>query len=321
MTMNILDNQLLKIDANMVYGYLRVSSDAQDVNSQRQGVESFAAARGWTIEKYITDEGVSGGKDPDKRNLGPMLKGLRKGDVVICSEISRLGRDLYMVMDILHFCMARGVVIHTVKDGFTLGDSIQSKVLAFAFGLSAEIERQMIRQRTKEGLALRRKMGVLMGRPLDDKPVNTRQRKRMTKYKDLILGHYKAGVPQNEIARLFQVDRDTLRRYIIEWGEYVGEDGTCVDPKRRREDTSLRRRRAAAGGRWDNPRLDGIDRDRLAELILEDKTLPVIAREFPDFTYDEVYDRVLFDKELNNLYRAHGHRIARRDYGTAKSGR
>lgn len=149
----------------MIYGYLRVSSDAQDVNSQKQGVDDFARARGWTIDKYITDEGVSGGKDPDKRNLGPMLKKIKKNDIIICSEISRLGRDLYMVMDILHFCMDRGCIIYTVKDRFVLGDDIQSKVLAFAFGLSAEIERQMIRQRTTEGIRLRRTMGVLMGRP------------------------------------------------------------------------------------------------------------------------------------------------------------
>lgn len=58
----------------MVYGYLRVSSDKQDVNSQKQGVESFAKAKGWEIEKYISDEGISGGTDPDKRKLGPMLK-------------------------------------------------------------------------------------------------------------------------------------------------------------------------------------------------------------------------------------------------------
>lgn len=133
----------------MIYGYLRVSSDEQDVNSQKQGVDKFASDKGWVIEKYITDEGVSGGKDPDKRNLGPLLKLLQKGDVIISSEISRLGRDLYMVMDILHFCMERGCIIYTVKDKFVLGDDIQSKVLAFAFGLSAEIERQMIRQRTK----------------------------------------------------------------------------------------------------------------------------------------------------------------------------
>ena len=117
----------------MIYGYLRVSSDEQDVNSQKQGVEQFAKDRSWNIDKYITDEGVSGGKDPDKRNLGPLLQLLNKDDVIICSEISRLGRDLYMVMDILHYCMEKGCIIYTVKDKFVLGDDIQSKVLAFAF--------------------------------------------------------------------------------------------------------------------------------------------------------------------------------------------
>ena len=149
----------------MIYGYLRVSSDQQDINSQKQGVDEFAAKKGWEINKYITDEGVSGGKDPSKRKLGGLLNSLKKDDVVIASEISRLGRDLYMVMDILHFCMEREVVIYTVKDNFVLGSDIQSKVLAFAFGLAAEIERQMIQQRTKEGLRLRVKMGILLGRP------------------------------------------------------------------------------------------------------------------------------------------------------------
>lgn len=149
----------------MIYGYLRVSTDMQDKNSQKQGVDDFATKKGWKIDEYITDEGVSGGKDPSKRNLGPLLGLVKKGDIIISSEISRLGRDLYMVMDILHFCMEKGCVIYTVKDNFILGDDIQSKVLAFAFGLAAEIERQMIRQRTKEGLKLRMKLGVLVGRP------------------------------------------------------------------------------------------------------------------------------------------------------------
>ena len=95
-----------------VYGYLRVSSDDQDVNSQKQGVDKFAEERGCVIDEYISDEGVSGGKDPDKRNLGPLLQLLERGDKIICSEISRLGRDLYMVMDILHLCMERMGRVH-----------------------------------------------------------------------------------------------------------------------------------------------------------------------------------------------------------------
>ena len=191
----------------MIYGYLRVSSDEQDVNSQKQGVEKFAAEKGWSIDEYITDEGVSGGKDPDKRNLGPLLKLVKKEDVIISSEISRLGRDLYMVMDILHFCMDRGCVIYTVKDKFVLGDDIQSKVLAFAFGLSAEIERQMIRQRTKEGLKLRMKLGVLLGRPIGCLSSTY----KIDEYKEKIIEQYNWGVPLRRIALNFGIDRNTCR--------------------------------------------------------------------------------------------------------------
>ena len=190
----------------MIYGYLRVSSDEQDVNSQRQGVELFASERGWNIDSYITDEGVSGGKDPDKRNLGPLLKKVKKEDVIICSEISRLGRDLYMVMDILHFCMEQGCIIYTVKDKFVLGDDIQSKVLAFAFGLSAEIERQMIRQRTKEGLRLRMKLGILVGRPIGRLSDSV----KLDPVKERVIEQYNWGVPLRRLAKNFNVDRNTL---------------------------------------------------------------------------------------------------------------
>ena len=73
--------------------------------------------------------------------LGLLLKKVQKDDMIICSELSRLGRSLYMVLNILSLCMEKGVAVRSIKDNFTLGDDIQSKVLAFAFGLSAEIER------------------------------------------------------------------------------------------------------------------------------------------------------------------------------------
>ena len=305
----------------MIYGYLRVSSDEQDVNSQRQGVDAFAAAKGWTIEKYISDEGVSGGKDPDKRNLGPMLKKIQKGDIIISSEISRLGRDLYMVMDILHFCMAREATIYTVKDGFTLGDSIQSKVLAFAFGLSAEIERQMIRQRTKEGVELRRKMGVLLGRAYADGPVRkAKVDSRMIKYKELILESYREGMSQRKMEKLFKVDRDTIMKYIIDWGEYRGG---VEDIKKKKEEKRERERERARKAynshkKRDDPRIFEIPGERIKALILEDKTIPVIAQECPDYTYDEVYERISQERELNILYRAHGHKRAKKNYEKEK---
>lgn len=293
----------------MIYGYLRVSSDDQDVNSQKQGVDGFAAAKGWVIEKYISDEGISGGVNPDKRKLGPMLKKLAKGDIVICSEISRLGRDLYMVMDVLHFCMTREVVIYTVKDKFVLGDDIQSKVLAFAFGLSAEIERQMIKQRTKEGLRLRKKMGVLMGRP---------PRKRtsydyapLAKYKELIIDQYNDGVSANRIAKLVRVDRNTLHRYLVRWGVWTPRCTSGNGPRNMEEAVANQKRAADESRVRLRKRLGlkqiavSIDTKKLESYILSDMTIPEIAAKFPENTYEEVYAAIDADDDLNLLYRAH----------------
>jgi DNA invertase Pin-like site-specific DNA recombinase len=282
----------------MIYGYLRVSSDEQDVNSQKQGVEAFAKEHGWTIDEYISDEGVSGGKDPDKRNLGPLLKKLVKDDIVIASEISRLGRDLYMVMDILHFCMERGVIIHTVKDRFTLGDDIQSKVLAFAFGLAAEIERQMIRQRTKEGLKLRVKMGVLLGRGCFLEQRNEPTCDDATKEK--IIEQYNWGVPLRRLAVNFKVDRCTIQRWLHKWK---------INPLKYIEDEEKRKEqeRVLKYKEGDYCAVDVTDKERAAiiSLIELDSTLPQIAEHFPHYTYEQLYDTFMCDRQFNALYRQH----------------
>ena len=149
----------------MVYAYLRVSTDSQDTENQRTGVDAKAKALGLNIDKYVIDDGVSGTKEPDKRALGGILRKLKSDDIIICSEISRLGRKLFMIMEILQKCMNCGAKLYTVKDNYELGDNIQSKCLAFAFGLSAEIERELISRRTKEALALKKANGIPIGRP------------------------------------------------------------------------------------------------------------------------------------------------------------
>lgn len=278
----------------MIYGYLRVSSDEQDVNSQKQGVEQFAKDKNWNIDKYITDEGVSGGKDPDKRNLGPLLQLLNKDDVIICSEISRLGRDLYMVMDILHYCMEKGCIIYTVKDKFVLGDDIQSKVLAFAFGLSAEIERQMIRQRTKEGLRLRMKLGILVGRPIGRLSDSV----KLDPVKEQVIEQYNWGVPLRRLAKNFNVDRNTLSRTLGRWGVMKTKEWVKNEREIRREQSRRYK---------DEPyKVVELNRDICRELILNDYTIPEIAESFPGYSYEQVYDTILCDAEFNPLYREHG---------------
>lgn len=196
----------------MIYGYLRVSTDEQDSNNQRLGVCKKAESLGLSVDDWIVDDGISGTKEPEKRPLGKLMKKLQKGDVIITSELFRLGRKLFMIMRILEFCMLHDVKVYTVKDGYELGDNIQSKVLAFAFGIAAEIECDMISQRTKEALARKKAEGVVLGRPKG-------RRSSPEKYKlhgksALIKGLLDEGVSQRKIAKICKVDRNTLARFL-----------------------------------------------------------------------------------------------------------
>jgi len=194
----------------MVYAYLRVSTGKQDGRNQRIGVDALAVARGLTIDEYIDDEGKSGTLEPEKRELGNLLRKLKSGDILIAGEISRLGRSLFMIFRILEYCMNNGITIITAKDGYTLGNDIQSKVMAFAFGLSAEIEREMISRRTKEALELRKAQGVHLGRKFGSKNSYT----KITGKENWIKEQLNKGVPKAKIARALKIDRSTLWRYI-----------------------------------------------------------------------------------------------------------
>lgn len=193
-----------------VFAYLRVSTGKQDSENQKQGVDALAKKLGLTIDKYIDDDGVSGLKEPEKRELGKLMKKLKPGDVLLAGEISRLGRSLFMIMRILEFCMNNGIRVYTAKDGYELGDNVTSKVMAFAFGLSAEIEREMISRRTKEALAKKKAEGVVLGRPKGRKSSHV----KLTGKEDTIQDLLDAGVSQVKIAKIFKVNRNTVARFI-----------------------------------------------------------------------------------------------------------
>lgn len=194
----------------MIYGYIRVSTDKQDCENQKLGIENKAKSLNLRIDKYIEDTGVSGIKEPDKRALGGCLKKLKAGDVIICSELSRLGRKLFMIMHILEHCMSVGAKVYTVKDGYELGDNIQSKVMAFAFGLSAEIERELISQRTKEALALRKANGQKLGRKYGSKNKHYKLDGKL----DLLELLLKNNIPKTQIAKKLGVSTPTLYQAI-----------------------------------------------------------------------------------------------------------
>lgn len=205
----------------MIYGYIRVSSDHQTVENQRFEITNFCKRGDMKIDGWIS-ETISGTKAYNKRELGKLLKHVKEGDLIICSELSRLGRNLFMIMEILSICMKKNVKVWTIKDNYRLGDDIQSKVLAFAFGLSAEIERNLISQRTKEALKRVRAEGVILGRPVGSK---TDETKRILYGKQSVIREgLRNGLSLRKLAKVLKCDRSTITRYINENADYFAKD-------------------------------------------------------------------------------------------------
>ena len=194
----------------MIYGYIRVSTDKQTTENQRFEILKYADEKKLSIDEWI-EETISATKKLSHRKLGALLLKMQKDDILIVTELSRLGRSLMEVMSILHTLMEKNVKVYTIKERYELGNNINSKVLAFAFSLSAEIERSMISSRTKEALARKKSEGKRLGRPKGRLSAVT----KLTGKDDLIREYLAKNIPQTVIARLLNVNRLTVRNYII----------------------------------------------------------------------------------------------------------
>ena len=195
----------------MIYGYIRVSSDKQTVENQRFEILNFCKKRSLNIDGWI-EETISVTKNYNKRELGKLLQIVKNEDLIICAELSRLGRNLFMIMEILNICMNKGCKVWTIKDNYRLGEDIQSKVLAFAFGLSAEIERNLISQRTKEALARLKNEGKKLGRKLGSRNIHLNQVCSHKKKYIVQMLRSEHSIP--EIATKIGVSKGTLYRYL-----------------------------------------------------------------------------------------------------------
>ena len=196
-----------------VIGYIRVSSNKQTCEHQHYEIEQFAEHNNITVDKWI-EETISSRKALNKRQLGQLLDELQDGDILIAAEISRLGRSLLEVMHILETCLNKNCQVWTLKENYRLGNDIQSKVMAFAFGLSAEIERNLISQRTKASLESVKASGKRLGRPFAAQSRKLKLSQNTKKVKKLL----DMGLTRYRIAKIMDVKHTTLSRFIDRMG-------------------------------------------------------------------------------------------------------
>lgn len=192
-----------------VIAYIRVSSNKQTCEHQHFEIEHFAKQNGITVDKWVK-ETISSRKALNKRQLGQLLDELEPNDILIAAEISRLGRSLLEVMRILENCLNKNCQVWTIKENYRLGNDIQSKVMAFAFGLSAEIERNLISQRTKASLESIRATGKKLGRPFSAQS----KKLKLSKNTNKIKVWFNAGFTSYKIAKLLSVSPSTVSNFI-----------------------------------------------------------------------------------------------------------
>jgi DNA invertase Pin-like site-specific DNA recombinase len=192
-----------------IYGYIRVSSDKQTTENQSFEIKNYCLARSIFIDEWI-EETISATKKMEDRKFGALLNRMEKGDQLIVTELSRLGRNLMQIMSILHGCMEKDIKVFAIKEHYELGNNINSKVLAFAFGLSAEIERNLISQRTKEALARKKAEGVVLGRPKGRKSDKLKLSGKENEIQNLL----KKKISVSAIGRILGVHRLTVTTFI-----------------------------------------------------------------------------------------------------------
>lgn len=190
-----------------IYAYVRVSTQMQTLENQKFEIRQWCTSNNIKVDKWVA-ESISGTVSWEQRRLGKTLRKMQKGDTLVCTEISRLGRSLLMVMAILNLCSSKGIKLHTIKDQFDLSDTLNSKIIAFAFALASEIERNLISQRTREALAAKKASGSRLGRPKGC----SEKVKRICIDRNAVEEMIAGGVPLASVARCYGIHRNTLAR-------------------------------------------------------------------------------------------------------------
>lgn len=190
------------------FAYLRVSSDQQDIKNQKFGLLEYCNNRNINPIKFVEDT-VSGKINWKERAIGNILEKTTKGDLIVVSEISRLGRSTLQVLEILETAAKKGISVHIAKNNIIIDGSIQSTITATILGLAAHIEREFISNRTKEALAKRKEDGMKLGRPKGQA-----QLLKLDNYQDEILQYLKKGINKRAISKLIECAPSTLYEWL-----------------------------------------------------------------------------------------------------------
>lgn len=206
----------------MVIAYLRISTGRQHLENQEGEIKRYAKAKDIIIDRWVT-EIISGKTSRKNRLLGNAVRKLKRGDTLVVTELSRLSRTLHEIMEIMKICVDNGVTVCSTKDGYVFDDSINSKVLSFAFGLAAEIEHKLISQRTREALAIRKAEGKHIGRKHGSSP----KMELLKSHKREIISKLQSGISITQICKEYNVSYDTFKRFKQ---KYIKDDKDIMIP-------------------------------------------------------------------------------------------
>ena len=195
-------------------GYLRVSTIDQDIEKNRYEILELVNSKDFGQVAWI-EEKVSGKKSWKERKIKEVIDNLGDGDRIIVPELSRLGRSMLEIMEMLSIAKQKGIYIYAVKGGWELNGSIQSKVMAMAFSIAAEIERDLISKRTTEALKARKKAGVVLGRPKGP------GKSKLDKYREEIEALLKNGSTKTFVAKKYGTTLPNLYNWLKKNSIYI----------------------------------------------------------------------------------------------------
>lgn len=205
----------------MVVGYVRVSTDKQDLNQQKHSILEYANKNKMLVDKFVEIE-ISSKKNQKERKIDELLQILENGDELVTVELSRLGRNMLEVLNIVETLNKKGILTTFIRQPelSTSNANTQSKLLLAIYSYFAETEREFISRRTKSALDALRARGVTLGRPRGSQ----NKERKLDKWRDVIKEFASMGLSVGAIQKIIsnkseeQINYNTIKNYVKELG-------------------------------------------------------------------------------------------------------